>query len=78
VRLPSTVARARLTPPSTSPIRSRIAVRTVASAMASEPTTSVTTCRPSVWVVSRSRIGSAAATVAIPSASAISLSMSAW
>ena len=71
------VARARLTPPRTSAIRSRMDVRTVASPMSSPATTSVTVRSPSVSSSSRSATGAASATVAIASASATSCSTSA-
>ena len=74
----SRVARARLTPPRTSAIRSRMAVRTVASPMSRPATTSVTVRSPSASSSRRAATGAASATVAIASASATSCSMSAW
>ncbi len=59
-------------------MRPRIEVRTVASAMSSDPTTSVTTSRPSLCSSSRSATGAASATVAMAAASAARVSTAAW
>ncbi len=59
-------------------MRSRMPVRTVASAMSSELTTSVSTSSPWDCSSSRSVTGLASATVAMASAFTTSSSISAW
>ncbi len=78
LRRASSVARARLTPPRTSAIRSRMDVRTVASPMSSPAITSVTVRSPSVSSSSRAATGAACATVASSPASATSPPISSW
>ncbi len=59
-------------------MRSRMDTRTVASAISSPPTTSVTTCSPSDCSVIRSATGSPSATVVMAAAWAASSSTPVW